>query len=66
MGVQISTSYAAAFAFPGDLVPEFPLKLKRAQPCPRVELSCSDRPVGLQARICAGKRALTFPLQGLS
>src|ERR1022692_2291332 len=30
MGVQISTSYAAAFSFPGDLVPEFPLKLKRA------------------------------------
>ena len=30
MGVQISTSYAAALSFPGDLLPEFPLKLKRA------------------------------------
>ena len=56
MGVRISTSYAAAFSFPGDLLPEFPLKLKRARGCggDTLALTYADRAWRVSAFVAAG------------
>ena len=72
MGVQISTSYAAAFSFPGDLLPEFPLKLKRApaicadMQCYASCKCCSCYGCRFQSAICADMQCYKRAAQLLS